>query len=183
MLAAFCRHVLDVARSGVVPSKIRRVLTFALCRCLLPFAALWCTQRARTGQRSNSSPRRSPDDTPMPRENSVSHTGMALTFRLPHRSRVVLAVCVYAECGTREYLPARVGRIRRACRVPCGASRGARGRTSDQPPDRRPTVGNRLPDRLRYRSDWAKPQVRTVYVLMLIKSASAARVKRYVATA
>jgi hypothetical protein len=45
---------------------------------------------------------------------------------------------------TREYLPARVGRIRRACLLPGGARRGARGRKSGQPLDCRPAFGSRL---------------------------------------
>ena len=55
-LAALCGRVLDVAGSRVITRRIRRFSTFALCRRLLPFAALCCTERARKGQRPGGRP-------------------------------------------------------------------------------------------------------------------------------
>ena len=47
------RHVVSrsLAGSRLIPRRFRRFSTFALCRPLLPFAALWCTERARKRQR------------------------------------------------------------------------------------------------------------------------------------
>jgi hypothetical protein len=58
-LAGLCGRVLDVAAPCTITHRIGRFSTFALCRDLLPFAALCCTKRARKGQRPrNASPRR-----------------------------------------------------------------------------------------------------------------------------
>jgi len=51
--------VLDVAGSHAITRRISRFSTFALCRGLLPFAALCCTERARKGQPPKCMQRRS----------------------------------------------------------------------------------------------------------------------------
>jgi hypothetical protein len=65
-------------------------------------------------------------------------------FGLRRRSRVVRAACVHAGCGKRECLRAHVGKRRRACLVPCGASRRERGHRGVQTPGCRPASGNSL---------------------------------------
>ncbi len=45
-----CRRVLDFAAPCAIAHRIGRCSTFALCRALLPFAAVCCNERARKGQ-------------------------------------------------------------------------------------------------------------------------------------
>jgi hypothetical protein len=48
-LAGVC--VSGVVGLRLIPRRIRGFSAFALCPPLLPFAALWCTEKARKGQR------------------------------------------------------------------------------------------------------------------------------------
>jgi hypothetical protein len=82
-LAALCGSVLDAAGSCAITRNILEFSTFALCRRLPPFAALWCTEKARQGQHPDAKPGRSSGDPNRPAADLAISTQRDATSTRP----------------------------------------------------------------------------------------------------